>query len=70
MEVWNMGIDRIIATALKLGMGFWLAGQLSTATMYFARESAKEMRHGLISLSQLNHALLDDSAERRAHHEK
>jgi hypothetical protein len=52
-------MGEFISKVIKLGFFLAAIGQLKPATLYFMHEAAKQQQVGLISLSTLNHSLVD-----------
>jgi hypothetical protein len=52
-------MGEFISKVIKLGFFLAATGQLKPATLYFMHEAAKQHQVGLISLSALNHSLVD-----------
>ena len=52
-------MERLIAKVFEWALILGVAGQLGQATLFFAKHSAEAQQTGLISLSALNHSLMD-----------
>jgi hypothetical protein len=56
-------IARILTTALSLA----IAGQLGSATLALVKHAAKAQQAGLVSLTTLNHQLMDHHPAKHKH---
>jgi hypothetical protein len=52
-------MERFIAKVFEWALILGIAGQLGQATIFFAKHAAEAQRTGLISLTALNHSLMD-----------
>jgi hypothetical protein len=51
-------MESLVQFAFRLALALAAAGMLVPATKFMAREAAKSCQHGLISLTDLNRALM------------
>jgi hypothetical protein len=59
-------MERLVAKVFEWALILGIAGQLGQATLFFANHAAEAQQNGLISLTALNHSLMDRHPGRHA----